>query len=191
MRKEEAHPSRPQILTSLSAPLVAKLAAVRLCESVAWGCHATPPIRSLWAAPNAHQLPASLRARRANAPLIVLISLHVGTLQSLAVPVHEEVRSMDESGEKRREERARVSPIWDPRLVNDLSSAKTALRTSMSRPKGSPVSSLCLARRFRALAKRAPHQLPSLPPRTTPTHRSIENSAISLLACLSSIVPSV
>lgn len=126
---------------------------------------------------------------RSNAPLMVLISLHAGTLQSFAVPVHEEVRSMDESGEKRREERARVSPIWDPRLVNDLSSANTALRTSMSRPSGSPVSNRCLASRFRALRNNSSSAPPLLPPHCT--HRSIENSAISLLACLSSIVPSV
>lgn len=44
-------------------------------------------------------------------PLIVLISLHAGTLQSFAVPVQDEVRSMLESGENRSEERARVSPI--------------------------------------------------------------------------------
>ena len=59
---------------------------------------------------------------RASLPLTDLTSLQFGTDHTFAVPVHDDVRSKFESGEKRRCERARVSPIWDPRFVKFLSS---------------------------------------------------------------------
>ena len=48
--------------------------------------------------------------------------MQFGTDQTLAAPVHEEVRRRFESGEKRRCDNARESPIWEPRFVKLLSS---------------------------------------------------------------------
>lgn len=133
-----------------------------------------------------HRHPVSHRGL--DSPLIVLISLQLGTFHSFAVPVQLEVRSIDESGEKRREERARVSPIWDPKLEYVLSSLKMARRTSMSRPSGSETSARCFSRRFLALGKGV---------RTTSlafdglAHRSSEYWAMCRRAFLRRSVPSV
>lgn len=130
--KLHAYLSKLQRSTLASAAPVARLTAALLCDTVARGCHASPPTLSLW-------------------PLSDIFSRALGISQRRTPPLQLPVARILALGEKRTRLTGRVSPTWDPRLVYSRMGAKRALRVATILAMGILACSFCDAMRRAAL----------------------------------------